>query len=544
VGTSGIEQHSAPSSARAVAPALATARRIWQRFRWQAAVVGLGLLTVLTRLPFRDGVPFNADSVNYSLALSHFNLATDQPHPPGNPLYVLLGRLAYLAIPDPNRALIAISMLTSVVAVCAVAYLGAQLGSRAAGLWAAAFLAVNPFFWLNGEVALAYTTETMTALVLALVAWQSYRKPSVGSAVGLGAILAVAGGLRPTLLPLLAPLYLFGLWRTSWRDRSLSLTAAAITTLGWLVPLIALSGGVSTYVDLVRRQAVVAGSDTTVFRAPVGAWLDNFRFFAVTLASALNVLGALALIGVVRTRAWTRGRPSSRTIFLSLWVLPAAATFTLIQFGQIGYVLLLLPPLLLLCLPLVDGKLEPGSRAGLPGPALLAALLATLFLTVPMLRSITSDRAGWARISAVVRSLPADRTVVLTWFPQAGSYRVASYLFPQYQVIGMSDQDGVVAGFKFQVVHGTSTFRLDPGAKACPMVAVGAATHLVILDDQVAALVPDRRGWTQRSLPNGVALLENDVPAGIAYLEFSNGRLELVPAGQTPSSVPSCAAMP
>ena len=54
---------------------------------------GLGLITILSRIPFRSRYLFSWDSANFALALEHYNVAFHQPQPPGYPLYVASAHL-------------------------------------------------------------------------------------------------------------------------------------------------------------------------------------------------------------------------------------------------------------------------------------------------------------------------------------------------------------------------------------------------------------------------------------------------------------------
>lgn len=54
--------------------------------------VGLSLVTVLSRLPYRTRMLYNWDAVQFALALKEYDIAEHQPHPPGYILYVLIWR--------------------------------------------------------------------------------------------------------------------------------------------------------------------------------------------------------------------------------------------------------------------------------------------------------------------------------------------------------------------------------------------------------------------------------------------------------------------
>src|SRR5215210_8744581 len=63
--------------------------------RLNLILVGIALagLTLASRLPFLTPRLAHWDAVNYALGLHTFNVAAHQPHPPGSPYYILLGRM-------------------------------------------------------------------------------------------------------------------------------------------------------------------------------------------------------------------------------------------------------------------------------------------------------------------------------------------------------------------------------------------------------------------------------------------------------------------
>ena len=93
----------------------------------------LTLGTLLTRLPLLTPRLAHWDAVNYALGLHDFNVAAHQPHPPGSPYYVLLGRAALVLTGDDNAALILLSLAASVGAVLAEYALARLLFNQRAG---------------------------------------------------------------------------------------------------------------------------------------------------------------------------------------------------------------------------------------------------------------------------------------------------------------------------------------------------------------------------------------------------------------------------
>ena len=88
---------------------------------------GLAALTLLSRWPYRAGMLYNWDAVQFALALREFDVTKHQPHPPGYLLYVGLGRLLNIPLADPNLAYVGLAMLFSAATTVTVYWLARAL---------------------------------------------------------------------------------------------------------------------------------------------------------------------------------------------------------------------------------------------------------------------------------------------------------------------------------------------------------------------------------------------------------------------------------
>src|SRR5712691_8721283 len=61
------------------------------------------------------------DSVSFALALDHFDISLQQPHPPGFPVYVAVGRAVRGIVGDSRAALTLVSAISGAAAVAALA---------------------------------------------------------------------------------------------------------------------------------------------------------------------------------------------------------------------------------------------------------------------------------------------------------------------------------------------------------------------------------------------------------------------------------------
>jgi hypothetical protein len=317
-----------------------------ERFADPAIALALALVTLVSRWPYRAHMLYNWDAVQFALALREFDVTKHQPHPPGYLLYVLLGRLLNAWFSDPTFAYVGLAMLFSAGTTFVVFWLGKCLYDRVVATAAAALLAVSPLFWFYGSVGLTYAGEAFGA---SLIAWYAYGALK-GSprALYLGALaLGLVGGMRQSVLVLLFPLWV-GCALLGVRSLPRLLTAGGVlitSVLSWLLPMLWLTGGVAAYARASAQLYDSVVLRTSVLEGSLDVTLAQARYLAESVIVGLGplALAALALPSYARRRGWGR-----QEWFLLAWIAPPAAFYTLVHFGQAGYVLTFLPALVLL----------------------------------------------------------------------------------------------------------------------------------------------------------------------------------------------------
>ncbi|MBC7249828.1 MAG: glycosyltransferase family 39 protein, partial [Anaerolineae bacterium] len=228
---------------------------------WVAVALFLG--TVLSRIPFRSQILYHWDSVNFAFAMQHFDVAAEQPQPPGYIAYVWLCRLVDLLFHDPQRTMVWISIVGSGLAVVAMYLLGRAMFDRRTGLVGALFLATSPLFWFYGEIALPHALDTFLVTLSAWLLWE-VMQGRTWAVVPTAVSLAVAGGVRqqtPVFLGLAALCAAFGFlrragWARGLRWGVLAIMVCGLLCAGWFFPLINSVGGLESY-----RQVMGAFSE-------------------------------------------------------------------------------------------------------------------------------------------------------------------------------------------------------------------------------------------------------------------------------------------
>lgn len=318
---------------------------IHRRDRWDfVCASALALLTVASRLPYRARMLYNWDAVQFALALREYDVMKHQPHPPGYVLYVALGRLANAWLLDEAAAYVVLAVVFSGLTTFVVYYLARTIYDRAVAVTAASLLAVSPLFWFYGSVGLTYAAEALTASTVAYFSYRAFRGSRTDAWLAAG-YLGLAGGIRQSILVLLFPLWLgAALFGAGGRVAAIGLGVLAVAVVTWFVPMIWLTGGLERYMAASRDLAETVVMPTSIMS---GAFEATFRMSRYVLESVIVGLGPLALAAVlvpwyVRRFGW-----SGRETFLAAWTVPPIVVYTLVHFGQAGYVLTFLPAIVI-----------------------------------------------------------------------------------------------------------------------------------------------------------------------------------------------------
>ena len=381
----------------------------------------LGAVAALSRIPFATRTLWQWDSVLYARALEqgfHVDsvLYDSRPHPPGYLFYVTLASLVHRILDDSNAALVAVSVLATVVAVTGVFLLAHRLVGYGRATFAAAGFALSPVVWLYGEVAYPYTTLAAVSVGLA-AAFHAARARGASARVGASALFGLAAGFRQDALVLFAPLWLWTIWPGTPRQRVACATAVLGASLAWLVPTAALSDGPGEYVDSLLRQT---SGVMTAYSAPLNGFAALAYNASFTGYGLLLGVGAFAflLAGLApRALAALRSRPSGDALFLTLWSVPPLAFYVVVHIGEWGYLLSVLPALYILVAMLLPSPARVPERWRVAAAAACVGSGALVFLfgrtQFAAAALAEHDRALEARVAYVRANFPPESTIVL-----------------------------------------------------------------------------------------------------------------------------------
>jgi hypothetical protein len=359
------------------------------------------MLVAASRWLARARVPDDYDSIGFVRALVHFDMAALQPHFPGYPVYVALGRAAVATGLSPLAAATLISSLAAGATAAAVWQLARVAASTRAAGWAA--LALYAAAWLPWQAGgAALSDATATALVMA--AFAALTVDGAIAAALAGAAISLAIGTRVSYWPLALS---FGIVAARRAHARAALLGALFGLIAWLAP----------FVVVVRPRALVALGRThlvghfTSWGGSIATQPDvALRLWAFARAIVHDGLFAhwSALVaGTIVIVAFARPAPSPRQRRLALVVVLPYAAWVLVAQNIIEQPRHVLPLVTLACVAL------GGALARRPAAAVAVVALA-LLASLPL---------AWAR----AHSLPAAA--------QAAQWTAATYPQPNAAVV-------------------------------------------------------------------------------------------------------------
>jgi hypothetical protein len=314
--------------------------------RLPAALAALFLLAHLAALP---PTPDDIDAINFALGVRDFDVAQHQPHPPGYPLFIALGKvstplLRAAGVDAPEvRGLALWSALAGSVLTFLVFVLWRSLDHDEwrSGL-AALITAASPLFWftalrpLSDLSGLCAAAAALVLIVRALPpAWRGEGVASSRALLAGSFLAGLAIGFRSQTLVLTAPLLVTVLLlpRSGIPARvRIAAVGAAVAGVGlWAIPLVVASGGISGYLAALGSQAGEDFSGVVMLwtnrtpRVAMDAILNTFVLpwdsaFLAGIVLALAGAGVLSLVvgAHEQTNSWlppSGGRRIAAAIF-------------------------------------------------------------------------------------------------------------------------------------------------------------------------------------------------------------------------------------
>ncbi|MCE7699160.1 MAG: glycosyltransferase family 39 protein [Methanobacterium paludis] len=449
----------------------------------------LGLLVIITRVPFMSKALYEWDSVNYAMAFEKYNILQQQPHPPGYILYVALGKAVNYIFNDPNTSMIVLSITFSIFTVVLVYFMAREIFSKNVAITAAILMIFNPLIWFYGEIASIYIFEAFFGV---LIAYSSYKllKGNEKFIYISAFVLGLAGGFRIDIVEFMFPLWIFCVWyaRPSYAKIIKGLFVFIMSISLWLVPTILLTGGYKEYFALLKTTSEAATQTSIVFGASISQQILNSGAFIIWSVLGLTFLGILiTALFLVYHRKGLKSKfrvylKNPLTIFFLLWIGPASLFYLVIYVVKPGYLLNYLPAVIIILSYILNRLSNSDPRS-----------------TIVVIRDITREDEGF-------------------------NWRKAMYYLPGYDVYYLCDQENTGITGQVSSWHGKNHSYNISQAPVLD-IPLNSATKIVwIMNDQSSFYqeVKDRLGVSSISLPNGLNIYYSNIGNQTSDFQISN----------------------
>ena len=380
---------------------------------WAWALAALFLIAHLASLP---PTLEDVDSINFALGVRDFDPFKHQPHPPGYPVFIALGKLSHAVWPSEAGSLSIWGAVFGALAVFPLLALFRSLEAldrtaadadrqRRAAL-ATVVVIASPLFWFTALRPLS----DMPGLGLALAAQACLASAFVRrrradsadpEAIGESGRLIVAGaliaglaiGVRTQTIWLTLPLLAAVLLDRAGRGAAGALLGSAMTfsigVLAWAIPLLVASGGPSRY------RAALAGQATEQFTG-----LDIFLSNPTPRRMALGIIASLVGPWAAPPLGWIVVAVAIVGFTLLVWRAPVAAALLLVAYVPYSiFHLVVQESYSRYALPIVPAvaylAVRALSAAGLKTAAVAgtAIAVASLIVTLPAARAYSQNES-------------------------------------------------------------------------------------------------------------------------------------------------------
>lgn len=395
------------------------------RLRWVAVVAGA--IFLLAHLPSIAWFLDDIDAINFAMGLREYDIAKHQPHPPGYPIFILMGKIARTfvsVLPGAERpgatteagALAIWGILGGAISAVSLTALFTRVEDDQRRALAAMLLTlVCPLFWFTASRALSDMPGFACVLASQALAAAAFARQRGWSArareEGQGSIVAaevVASGRLIVLSALIAGLAIGVRSQTFWLtlpvlavvivDRAGRAAAGALLGAGlsfgigvllWFFPMIVASGGPARYLHALSFQAGsdFGGVDMLVTSAqPVRRLILNLLQTFVSPWVSLPLAAVILACAAIGVLVMLRGSRRGLTLLGAMTVPYALFHLAFQENETVRYALPLVPAVVYLAIRGVDGVLR---RAMPLGAAALVA--ASAMIAVPALEAYAHE---------------------------------------------------------------------------------------------------------------------------------------------------------
>jgi len=304
-------------------PILEVATRVCRRYWREAAGALLALFVQIATMP---RTPWENDEFLFAEGVKKFEptIWAYHPHPPGFPLFILLGKALNELVHDPWRALVILNIVATPIGFVAMSRAFSRwIGDADLAVCGALIYYFSASYLIHGSLAFS----DPIAIAFAALAFYSIaadgEKEHDRTAIGIGLWSSAAIGCRPQLVIAFVPVLVVALVRMRDMRKRLALVIAfTVASLMWFLPLLDAAGGPRELLTYERQQArYFVAHDAAMSRGAKTTFEIAMRFLLHAWGSKYLTLPLILLLILGVVPAWRRRRELVPIVaFTAVWL--------------------------------------------------------------------------------------------------------------------------------------------------------------------------------------------------------------------------------
>lgn len=421
------------------------------------------LASFIIRMFLRSNYLDDWDSVQFVLGLNNYSIIAHQPHPPGYPVYIFIGRIVDQFFNCGLESFTFMSSLFGSLALIPTFLLAKEFFGYRAGILSAIILSFAPSEMLFSEVVMSdivsmfFITATVYFFYMGI---RSSNYTYIGSI-----ILAATIGIRQTNFPLILLLFLISIYKRNMRELAVSLGILSVGIALWLVPTV-MDTGFSNFIVAQNTQGKTAFEYATFSELNEANFMGLLitikrliSLFAEGWSSALFVFCLVSVVAIIGEMGnFKKGIADRRVLLLIIWMLPYFILFIfLYQLYITRYLLPVFPPMAIIfgysLIKLVDNiKIKSIRKFFIIFIILIISSMGIHAISAAHALH-TSEPAPVSGAKLIKELYNPNTTVVLAY----ESFRHFQYYLPEFSVISspsLSEIIGYLAENKTIIIEG------------------------------------------------------------------------------------------
>lgn len=257
------------------------------------------------------------DSIFFIRGIREFDVTKWQPHPPGYPIYILLGKISVFLIGEELLGLTILSAIFGALSLVVFYFLIFEMFNKKTALMATMILGVTPLFWLSSLKAMTDIVGVFFVLLSMYFIYKFIKYKKIKSLYTGSLVSGLSVGLRFHSFFIVFPLLIYAIFNIKYGSKPKKKNKKAnhkkilcclamffVGILLWLIPILIINGFFG-YFDAVSKQffkrfepgfAVVGGGISMDYL--VLTMKDSFNLFLGS-SYGFNFLGFKVLPAIV-----------------------------------------------------------------------------------------------------------------------------------------------------------------------------------------------------------------------------------------------------